>query len=535
MKTSLILLMLLFVAAGCGGTEESSTNPTSLASPVSTTVSSAATLTPTPAPPVPTSAPEPEPTPLPTQTPLPPPGVVVDLEIANVTENSITLQWKPPDNSNVVPIEHYEATRDIAFWPDEHHAVAETTFIDTELESSTEHRYRVRAIGPGGIEGAEISIVGSTLDSATPAPTPRPTATSIPERQVGADKVVLFEVIVWQFCTAFLNHEVDETLIVILLGMKENPLSDENANRVHDMLVATMTTASTAEEAELLAVQTYRLCEQWRSEDPQPAWLTPTAMNSVDLPSLPESNQPQRQSTVGSSLGAGEGEDTPTPTVVPSPTPAASGGCSPVDLPEVHELIRPYARGVACIEADNRQGTGFVVRNTESGEGYLLTNAHVIGVGPTSVVAHLENVAYSAEVIRFSDERDLAMVRICCGDFVVLRRANRGEFTGESVLALGFPGGEFTASHGMVRGVIHRGLNTYLEHTADVQPGGSGGALLAFPLKAILRAKEGKGLSLEEGETLGVLGVTVAKSTEYDYTTYTIWQSDTRHIVGNDW
>ena len=221
MKTSLILLMLLFVAAGCGGTEESSTNPTSLASPVSTTVSSAATLTPTPAPPVPTSAPEPdrtptsvpiptdtpdptpvdtsaptptntpvpegtpEPTPLPTQTPLPPPGVVVDLEIANVTENSITLQWKPPDNSNVVPIEHYEVTRDIAFRPDEHHAVAETTFIDTELESSTEHRYRVRAIGPGGIEGAEISIVGSTLDSATPAPNrtpiPEPTPTDTPQ------------------------------------------------------------------------------------------------------------------------------------------------------------------------------------------------------------------------------------------------------------------------------------------------------------------------------------------------------------------
>ena len=221
MRTSLILLMLLFVAAGCGGTEESSTNPTSLASPVSTTVSSAATLTPTPAPPVPTSAPEPdrtptsvpiptdtpdptpvdtsaptptntpvpegtpEPTPLPTQTPLPPPGVVVDLEIANVTENSITLQWKPPDNSNVVPIEHYEVTRDIAFRTDEHHAVAETTFIDTELESSTEHRYRVRAIGPGGIEGAEISIVGSTLDSATPAPnrtpTPEPTPTDTPQ------------------------------------------------------------------------------------------------------------------------------------------------------------------------------------------------------------------------------------------------------------------------------------------------------------------------------------------------------------------
>ena len=132
---------------------------------------------------------------------------------------------------------------------------------------------------------------------------------------------------------------------------------------------------------------------------------------------------------------------------VPTPTPASqvatSGVCSPVDLSEVPELMRPYAKGVACIEADRRQGSGFVVRNTDSGDGFLLTNAHVVGVDPTNVSVHLDNAVYSAEVIRTSEARDLAMLRICCGNFVVLKRANRGVQFGEWVGALGFPGGKF--------------------------------------------------------------------------------------------
>ena len=99
-----------------------------------------------------------------------------------MTEDSITLQWKPPANSDEVSVERYEVTRDMSFLPDEHHFVSETTFTDMGLTSGTEHKYRVRAIGTGGVEGAEINIEGSTLDSATPEPTltPEPTAVSTP-------------------------------------------------------------------------------------------------------------------------------------------------------------------------------------------------------------------------------------------------------------------------------------------------------------------------------------------------------------------
>ena len=144
--------------------------------PAATPTSPTATDTPVP---TPTDTPLPaftaEPTPLPTHTPVPPPGVVQQLEVINVTEGSITLQWKPPANSDVVPVERYEVTRDVSFGLDEHHFVSETTFTDVGLRSGREHKYHVRAIGTGGMEGAEISIEGSTLDSATPEPTRTPT------------------------------------------------------------------------------------------------------------------------------------------------------------------------------------------------------------------------------------------------------------------------------------------------------------------------------------------------------------------------
>ena len=84
-------------------------------------------------------------------------------------------------------------TRDVSLGPDEHSFVLERTFTDEGLRAGTEYRYRVRAIGAGGIEGAETGIEESTLESPTPepgrtpqptivavAPTPAPTATDTP-------------------------------------------------------------------------------------------------------------------------------------------------------------------------------------------------------------------------------------------------------------------------------------------------------------------------------------------------------------------
>ena len=132
----------------------------------------------------PTPTPTPVPTLLSTHTPVIPPGAVQHLGVINVTEDSITLQWEPPPNSDVVSIERYEVTRDIPFAPDEHHFVLEPTFTDVGLRSGKEHKYRVRAIGQRGVEGPEISIERSTLESATPEPTPASEPTPVKAKAI---------------------------------------------------------------------------------------------------------------------------------------------------------------------------------------------------------------------------------------------------------------------------------------------------------------------------------------------------------------
>ena len=149
--------------------------------------------------PQPTQTPEPTvtsipptPTPHPTATPVPPespaatpvvhPAAVQNLRTVNVSEDSITLQWNPPENADAVPIDRYEVTRDVSLAPDEHKFVLETTFTDVGLEAGAEHKYRVRAIGAGGTQGTEVGIEESTLKPPTPEPTrtPEPTMTPIP-------------------------------------------------------------------------------------------------------------------------------------------------------------------------------------------------------------------------------------------------------------------------------------------------------------------------------------------------------------------
>ncbi len=90
------------------------------------------------------------------------PGVVQNLKIESTTHDSITLRWGAPANATEVSVERYEITVDIAFFTDEHHFVADTTFTDDGLERRKTRRYRVRAVSEDGVEGAELTISGTT-------------------------------------------------------------------------------------------------------------------------------------------------------------------------------------------------------------------------------------------------------------------------------------------------------------------------------------------------------------------------------------
>lgn len=151
-----------------------------------------------------------------------------------------------------------------------------------------------------------------------------------------------------------------------------------------------------------------------------------------------------------------------------------------------------YNPSAGLISSSTGQGSGIII----SEDGYIVTNAHVIGNSNkyTVTVVTSDHKEHSAKVIGFDTRTDLAVLKIEASGLKSAEFGNSDQLSvGSSVLAIGNPGGlEF--SNSLTRGVIsalNRSLasissnnssaNTtvkYIQTDAAINPGNSGGALL---------------------------------------------------------
>ncbi|MBO7148283.1 MAG: trypsin-like peptidase domain-containing protein [Clostridia bacterium] len=140
-------------------------------------------------------------------------------------------------------------------------------------------------------------------------------------------------------------------------------------------------------------------------------------------------------------------------------------------------------------------GSGVIITS----DGYIITNNHVIEGATTVTVYTKDGTKYSAEVIGFDVESDLAVLKI---EATGLVPAVVGDSTklvvGEEVIAIGNPLGSLggTVTNGIIsalaRQVTIDGTEmTLLQTNAAVNPGNSGGGLfnLAGELIGIVNAK----------------------------------------------
>lgn len=120
-------------------------------------------------------------------------------------------------------------------------------------------------------------------------------------------------------------------------------------------------------------------------------------------------------------------------------------------------------------------GSGFIVSN----DGYVLTNAHVVGDSGKAIVV-LKDKELGARVIRVDDKRDIALLKIDSpADLQLVSISNAKAGSGESVYIIGTPLDE-KFSHTVTRGIIsaERLLedgNAYYQTDAAINPGNSGG------------------------------------------------------------
>lgn len=125
-------------------------------------------------------------------------------------------------------------------------------------------------------------------------------------------------------------------------------------------------------------------------------------------------------------------------------------------------------------------GTGFFV----NAQGYVVTNFHVVD-GGKKISCEYQSTKYDAKVIKVDPINDLALLKVELTPKTVLAfRGGKSVRTGEEVVVLGFPYYGMVSTHpnittGMISSPVGLGDDSrWLQTTAPVQPGNSGGPML---------------------------------------------------------
>src|SRR5690606_32535507 len=128
-------------------------------------------------------------------------------------------------------------------------------------------------------------------------------------------------------------------------------------------------------------------------------------------------------------------------------------------------------------------GSGFLL----TGDGFAVTNSHVVGRQSRLRVTTVEGDTLDADVVAADPATDLALLRVAARDLPHTELGNSEALrVGQLAIAIGNPFGfQSTVSTGVIsslrrsmRGVDGRLIDNVIQHTAPLNPGNSGGPLV---------------------------------------------------------
>ncbi|MGI4762705.1 MAG: trypsin-like peptidase domain-containing protein [Janthinobacterium lividum] len=163
--------------------------------------------------------------------------------------------------------------------------------------------------------------------------------------------------------------------------------------------------------------------------------------------------------------------------------PAAADKLAPIKL---HRAAKPVAdnglstaaRSVVIVETADGHGSGCIV----SPDGYIVTNAHVVGDQDEVKVQLADGVQVKGKVVRVNPEMDLALLKINTDGLqaFVLPSASAAEI-GADVFAIGTPADK-ELGQTVTKGIISARRNieghAFLQTDVSINGGNSGGALV---------------------------------------------------------
>ncbi len=181
--------------------------------------------------------------------------------------------------------------------------------------------------------------------------------------------------------------------------------------------------------------------------------------------------QTKTQVATSTPMNVTTSKNTPTP----KSTPTKSVTSTKLTNAEIIKKVKP---AVVYIETESGAGSGMVI----SSDGYVLTNAHVVS-GITNAKVTISNWEILNAVVVGRDEKiDLALLKIDRNNLssVIFGDSNIVE-QGDDVFTLGYPfglKGDVSFKEGTISRRINDGSGTYLETSAEIHPGNSGGPLV---------------------------------------------------------
>jgi len=149
-----------------------------------------------------------------------------------------------------------------------------------------------------------------------------------------------------------------------------------------------------------------------------------------------------------------------------------------LDWSAIATLVRP---SVVTISTDKGLGSGWVVFSDDSGSD-LVTNLHVVAdaleSGDSMVDVAIGDRTIKGTITRTDVDDDLAVIHI--EDWLpTLQRATRRPQLAQSVMAIGSPLGlDGSVSIGVISGFRSIGGSDYIQFSAPISPGNSGGPVV---------------------------------------------------------
>lgn len=142
------------------------------------------------------------------------------------------------------------------------------------------------------------------------------------------------------------------------------------------------------------------------------------------------------------------------------------------------EMLAQLVKGVVTVKTKDGHGSGFLIAQ----DGYIVTNAHVVGEESTVTVKFNQGFTLEGRVVKVNRDFDLALVKTPGEDMAAMALGDDAQLLiGEELFAIGTPLDEQlgqTVTRGIMSGRREFQGRTFLQTDVSINPGNSGGPIV---------------------------------------------------------